>query len=102
MKIKTKCHLKTLSETVELGLIASVAALMADLGWLTKDIVHNGFTAGYLGVGLGLLGGLLMTGYALYYHHKNGMKTKLQELYKTKLERIAAKKKRLAKKGAIQ
>lgn len=101
MKITTRCHLRTLSETVELGLIASVAALTADLGWLTKDIIHNGFTAGYLGVGIGLLGGLLLTGYALFYHHRNGMKTKLQELYKTKLERIAAKKKRFEKRGAL-
>jgi len=94
MKLSTKCHFKALSNTIEMSLVASTIALIADVCWLTHDIVTNGMSATYAGVGAGLIAGLIATTVALVGHHRNQVKCDLRIKYVDKLARAAAKLKR--------
>ncbi len=63
-------HIKAFLTNFELACEAGILALMADLLWLTHDIVVNGAGIVYGVVGMGLAGGILLTSYALVRHHK--------------------------------
>ena len=58
----------------ELAASGGILALVADLGWLTKDIIHNGFHLAYVGVGVGLLFGITITAIGWYRHYHQVIK----------------------------
>lgn len=58
----------------ELAASGGILALVADLAWLTKDILHNGFHYWYMVVGTGLFVGIVITGVGWYKHYKNKIK----------------------------
>lgn len=91
MNITTKCHLKALGDTVELSLCAGVTAIVADLVWLTHDILSNGLSAVYSAVATGLLLGLIITAIALWNYHKTLVTSTLKQHYVNKKKRMAAK-----------
>lgn len=90
MRLTTKCHIKALRNTIELSLIASLTALIADLGWLIHDIHGNGLSVVYVSVGTGLIIGIVLTGFAVYNHHTGNVQCDIQEMYKKKLAVVRA------------
>jgi len=97
MRLTTKCHLKALSNTVELSLAASVTALVADVCWLAHDVITNGMSVTYAAVGTGLVIGLSVTVYAMIRHHKDSVKGDLQGRYREFKVKAAIKAKAKAK-----
>ena len=83
--VNRKCHIQTLSDTIELSLIASLCALVADMIWLLHDVFNNGISVVYCTVFLGLLLGNVITIIALYRHHIGHVKTTLKVLLHDKL-----------------
>ena len=83
INVKLKAHIKAMSGTMEIIIIASVIALLADTLWLGHDMYENGFGLWYLMVGIGLLSATLITAWALRKHHldtvQNGIKLLLIE-----------------------
>ncbi len=81
--MRLKAHIRAMSSTMEIIIIASVIALVADLSWLLHDVYENGLGMWYSLVGLGLLSATGMTGWALRKHHNdivaNGIKLLLVE-----------------------
>ncbi len=55
----------------EIAVSAGLISLSADLIWLINDIVANGLSLPYLGIGIGLSLGILLTGRAWYKHLKS-------------------------------
>ncbi len=80
-------HIKALSDVIEVGLIAGVCALIADLAWVIHDINSNGLSAAYVFVASGLSSGLLLTAVALKNHHKLIAKEAARRLLTTKLNK---------------
>ncbi len=85
MKTYTKCHLQALSDVIEIGLIASVIALIGDMAWLMHDIHSNGISMMYCSVGTVFIIGLCLTSLALYKHHNNTVESYLKSLLALKL-----------------
>jgi len=81
--IRLRAHIKAMSSTMEIIIIASVIALAADSLWVLHDILDNGMSWSYGGIGGSLVTATLMTLYALKKHHndsvKNGIKLLLSE-----------------------
>lgn len=81
--IRMRAHIRAMSSTMEIIIIASVIALLADTGWLAHDVYENGIGVWYTLVGMGLVSATLMTGWALRKHHldivQNGIKCLLTE-----------------------
>ena len=97
--IKLRAHILAMSSTMEIIIIASVIALVADMGWLAHDIWHNGMNLWYSVVGLGLSSGTFMTIYALRKHHRDTVTNGLKQL---KLNKIAEQKQRNRAKRHLQ
>lgn len=78
-----RAHIRAMSSTMEIIIIASVVALVADTAWLGHDIYENGMGIWYALVGTGLLSATAMTGWALRKHHldivANGIRLLLAE-----------------------
>lgn len=81
--IRLRAHIKAMSSTMEIIIIASVVALVADTSWLAHDIYENGMGVWYSVVGIGLVSATVMTTWALRKHHldivQNGIKCLLVE-----------------------
>lgn len=81
--LKLKAHIKAMSSTMEIIIIASVIALIADFGWVCHDVIDNGISFWYGLIGGGLMIATLMTVYALRKHHldsvENGAKLLLSQ-----------------------
>lgn len=63
-------HIKAFLTNFEITCEAGILALAADILWIIHDIIFNGMSIWYFFVFLGLFLGLVLTGYALYRHHK--------------------------------
>ena len=81
--IRLRAHIRAMSSTMEIIIIASVIALLADTFWLAHDVYENGMGWWYGTVGAGLITATLMTAWALRKHHldivQNGIKNLLVE-----------------------
>ena len=80
-----KCHIQTLADAIELSLLASTIALIADSAWVVHDIIHNGWSLTYACILAGLVCATCITGYALVRHHTGRMVIALQTLLHDKL-----------------
>ncbi len=83
--VHRKCHIQTLSDAIELSLIASLCALVADIVWLLHDVASNGISVVYCIVFVGLLLGNVITSIALYRHHTGRVRTTLATMLRDKL-----------------
>lgn len=86
MKATQKCHVSAMMDVIEIALIASIVALVADLTWVLHDIVANGMSVVYAFIGGGLFIGLVLTGVSLYKHHVILVKQSRQSLLLMKLK----------------
>lgn len=86
VNITKKCHLQSLTDVVELSLIASLIALIADLSWLMHDIYVNGLSILYILVFTGLFTGIIITGTALKRHHYGAVAKMVKQLLREKLQ----------------
>lgn len=86
MKTINKCHLGAVMDVIELALIASLIALIADLGWVIHDVSSNHMSIAYGFIGGGLLIGIILTSLSLYKHHKVIVDEKRKHLLITKLK----------------
>ncbi len=81
--IRLRAHIRAMSSTMEIIIIASVIALVADFCWVLHDIVDNGMSVAYAFIGGGLFVAAIMTAWALRKHHldivQNGIKNLLVE-----------------------
>ncbi len=81
--LKLRAHIKAMSNTMEVIIIASVIALVSDFCWVCHDVIDNGMSISYAFIGGGLFLATVMTAYALRKHHhdavENGIKTLLSE-----------------------
>lgn len=69
LDFKTKIHQNAFLTNFEIACEAGVLALLGDVIWLIHDAVSYGFSFWYGIVLTGLLGGLILTVFALYRHH---------------------------------
>jgi hypothetical protein len=81
--IRMRAHIKAMSNTIEICIIASIIALVADAGWVIHDVIDNGLSIWYILIETGLVIAALMTTYALIKHHndqiENGFKMLLSK-----------------------
>lgn len=82
--------MKTLKHmtSFEVAAGAGIFALVSDEFWLLHDILTNGLSIWYILVGIGLLVGIIVTGYAWYHHHKHVIKKRMRRAEKRKQEAI--------------
>lgn len=66
----SKFHRRAFLTNFEIACEFAIIALLADLLWLSHDVVQNGFSLCYGLVGTGLTLGILGTSFALIRHHK--------------------------------
>lgn len=81
-----KCHTKALSDTIELSLLASFIALVADMMWLLHDVYTNGGSLIYIFIFTGLMVGISLTGIALKRHHTSSVRELLRTLMADKIK----------------
>lgn len=86
-----------MTQTMELLIIASIIAIIADLGWLMHDILVNGFSIAYALVLSGLGSGLILTCYAGWWHHVSNYKCEVKTRLQNKLKISKAKKRHYSK-----
>lgn len=69
-EVDKKKHIKAFLTNFEIACEAGILALIADILWLTHDIVDNGMSIWYGFIFIGLVSGLWLTIFALVRHHK--------------------------------
>lgn len=79
--LKTRCHIRALSENLELGLIGGVLASGVDTLWVVMDSYHNGISWYYATIFVGLLISTVALAMALARHHRNNFKEQLGLLF---------------------
>jgi hypothetical protein len=89
--IITKCHLKALSENIELGLIGGVLASGVDTLWVVMDMCANGLHWHYPVILIGLVLSTLVLSFALVRHHRASFKQQLGLVYMFKKDVCKAK-----------
>lgn len=67
--MNTTYHKKAFLTNFEIACEAGILALVADLVWLTHDVISNGISIWYILIFLGLSLGLGLTIFALLRHH---------------------------------
>jgi hypothetical protein len=77
--------MKALAETLELSLIGGLLASSVDLLWVCMDILHNGVSAHYVIIFIGLFLATGVLSVSLKRHHQDNYKKEIGMLYKTKL-----------------
>lgn len=85
MKALTICHVKSLQDSFEIILTASIVALVADTGWVLHDVLSNGMSIQYAFIGGGLVTATGMTIWATIKHHMNTYSKMTKELLRAKL-----------------
>lgn len=83
--VRVRAHIKAMSDTIEMGLVASLIALIADTGWIIKDISSHGLSLGYSAIGLGLLVGTAITAFLLVRHHRQRVRHGIKNMMLLKL-----------------
>lgn len=78
--VKRKCHLKALSENLELGLIAGVLSCGVDTFWCVMEALHDGLTIHRSIIITVLLFSTLILTVALVRHHRNNVKQEIGAL----------------------
>jgi hypothetical protein len=81
MRVTSRCHIKALSENLELGLIGGVLASAVDSFWVVCDIYHNGMSTHYMIILTTLLLSTLILTIATVRHHRSNVKQQLGLLY---------------------
>lgn len=101
--LRTKCHVKAMSENLELGLIGGVLASGIDSFWVVMDMIANGGHTHYYIILTTLLISTVVLITALVRHHRSNVKEQLGLLYAFKKDICKAKcrKARHGKKGAV-
>lgn len=82
--IKKQCHLKAISENLELGLIGGLLASAFDSLWVVMDMIHNGIHLHYVLILSALVVSTIMLTVALIRHHNSNVKNHMGMLYNTK------------------
>lgn len=83
--VRVRAHLRAMSSTMEIIIIASVIALVADFTWVLHDIKENGFSVSYMMIGSALFLATAMTAYALRKHHNDTVQNGIRVLLTTKI-----------------
>lgn len=84
--IRLRAHIQAMSSTMELIIIASVIALVADFCWVLHDVAENGISVAYVCIGGGLFTATVMTTWALRKHHLDIVQNGIKNLMVEKLE----------------
>lgn len=92
--LKRKCHVKALSENLELGLIGGLMASVIDTFWCLTDMLHNGVQVHYLLIITVLIISSIVLSVALIRHHRNNVRQEIGALYSLKKEILRSKQKR--------
>lgn len=95
--VKRKCHVKALSENLELSLIGGVSASGIDSYWVIMDTIHNGIQWHYIIIFIGLMLSTGLLSVALRRQHVCNVRQALSELSKCKKDRLKLKTKRNSK-----
>lgn len=98
-RVRLRAHIRAMSSTMELIIIASLVALIADLSWIAHDIYYNGLSVWYSVVFTGIFSGTAMTLYALRKHHRDTVQNGIKNLM---VEKIIAQKQRNRVKRHLQ
>lgn len=87
MNIKQKAHKKALTELIEVITIASLASVVADVGWCIYEIYNYGLHVPLLIVLIILFTSAIVITKALYKYHMKQVKEFLHEHLLLKLKR---------------
>jgi predicted membrane protein len=93
--VTRKCHMKALSENLELGLIGGLLASSVDTLWVIMDMIHNGLQWHYPIILIGLLLSTIILVVALVRHHRNNVKQQLGSLYAFKKSVVRCKRRNM-------
>lgn len=95
MNVRRRCHLKAISENLELGLIGGVLASGIDSFWVVMDMIHNGVHTHYIVILTTLVISTYILSVALIRHHKNNVRQQIGIVYISKKEIVKAKNRHL-------
>lgn len=99
MNVKHRCHVKALSENLELGLIGGLLASGVDALWVVMDSYHNGITWYYVVIFSGLFLSSVGLTVALVRHHKANFKHQLGLMFIFKRNVCKAKSRKIRHSG---
>lgn len=93
-KIIKRAIVRAALTNFELACIAGVTVIIADMTWLTHDIIHNGFSAAYGFIGTMMLVGLVSTIAVIVRHNIDHVGRSTHHELKSELRNCKRKAKR--------